>query len=182
MRDHKNPQKPRPNSSIARTHLGIIDSNIHNYPSETLFKQTHFVQFPISYAVTFGGYVRMRHKVFTNELYNPNSEQFKSMEKYVCDAVSTVKIESFAFSFSWLVFWSQYFCSLQLEVGNQEQKCAVTRFRWVLYLQCNYITLKTRKFCWSSLKRSSRSLGPQLQKIIRDKFSFPFCDVTIDCH
>ena len=87
-------------SSIARTHLAIIDSNIHNYPSETLFKQTHFVQFPISYAVTFGGSVRMRHKVFTNELYNPNSEQFKSMEKYVCDAVSTVKIESCAFSFS----------------------------------------------------------------------------------
>ena len=31
----------------------------------------------------------MEDKVFTTELYNPNSVQFKEMEKYVCDMVST---------------------------------------------------------------------------------------------
>ena len=31
----------------------------------------------------------MEDKVFTTDLYNPNSVQFKEMEKYVCDMVST---------------------------------------------------------------------------------------------
>ena len=39
--------------------------------------------------VTYGGSLRMEDKVFTTDLYNPNSVQFKEMEKYVCDMVST---------------------------------------------------------------------------------------------
>ena len=38
--------------------------------------------------VTFGGSLLLQNKVFTNELYNANSVQFRNMEKFVCDIVS----------------------------------------------------------------------------------------------
>ena len=48
----------------------------------------------------------MPNKVFTNKLYNPNSVQFKDMEKYVCDIVSTVKMQRLLFlmtRYAWML-------------------------------------------------------------------------------
>ena len=112
--------------------------------------------------MTYGGSLRMEDKVFTTDLYNPNSVQFKEMETYVCDMVSTrlgsIKdmqkyvCDMVSGEHGWrnmsegtctrkgvLVEFSSFaFIFLNLFIlllqleFDSTQDCMVTRFRWVL--------------------------------------------------